>query len=183
MKDIEGYEGLYAITSCGKVWSYRTKKFLKPVLSKGYYKVNLSKNGKTENGYIHRLVANAYLEKVADVVNHKDENPLNNCVNNLEWCSIKENNNYGTRNERSIETNQKTQGTIIRCIETNTIYNSYKEAVEKTGLTDYSIKKACKNSNYIAGECHWEIIKKQHEQADSKPIICVETGKVYESAS
>lgn len=42
MKDIKGYEGLYAITSCGKVWSYKSKKFLKPRKRKdGYLDINL----------------------------------------------------------------------------------------------------------------------------------------------
>ena len=46
MKDIKGYEGLYAITSCGKVWSYRSKKFLKPAKHQnGYLKVVLYKDG------------------------------------------------------------------------------------------------------------------------------------------
>jgi hypothetical protein len=45
MKDIIGYEGLYAITSCGKVWSYRRKRFLKPSLISGYPAVCLRKDG------------------------------------------------------------------------------------------------------------------------------------------
>ena len=46
MRDIKGYEGLYAITSCGKVWSYRSKKFLKPYDNGfGYLYVNLNKDG------------------------------------------------------------------------------------------------------------------------------------------
>jgi len=40
MKDIKGYEGLYAVTSCGRVWSYKSKKFLKPgIRNKGYLAV------------------------------------------------------------------------------------------------------------------------------------------------
>ena len=46
MKDIIGYEGLYAVTSCGKVYSYRSKKFLKLQKRKdGYLQVDLRKNG------------------------------------------------------------------------------------------------------------------------------------------
>ena len=58
MKDIVGYEGLYAITSCGKVWSYKSKKFLKPSDNgHGYSFVRLCKDGKVKNYKIHRLVA------------------------------------------------------------------------------------------------------------------------------
>ena len=86
MKDIIGYEGLYSITSCGKVWSYKNKKFLKPLSNgKGYLFVRLCKNGKIENKRIHRLVAEAYLPNPNnyDTVDHIDFNTANNCVNNL----------------------------------------------------------------------------------------------------
>ena len=41
MIDIKGYEGLYAVTSCGKVWSYQNNRFLKPFLTRGYFRVRL----------------------------------------------------------------------------------------------------------------------------------------------
>ena len=90
MRDIKNYEGIYAITSCGKVWSYRNNKFLAPSISgRGYFQVNLSKNGKYRHYFIHRLVAEAYLENPNNlpVVNHKDLNKLNNALTNLEWCT------------------------------------------------------------------------------------------------
>ena len=103
MKDIKGYEGLYGITSCGKVWSYKYKKFLKPVAyDNGYLCVTLCKNGKIKNYTIHRLVAEAYIPNPDNLpqINHKDENKANNCLQNLEWCDAKYNSNYGTRNEK-----------------------------------------------------------------------------------
>ena len=57
MKDVVGYEGLYAVTSCGKVYSYKSKKFLKPLKDKdGYLQVNLHKDGEQKTYKIHRLV-------------------------------------------------------------------------------------------------------------------------------
>ena len=103
MKDIKGYEGLYGITSCGKVWSYKYKKFLKPKCEKnGYLRVQLCKNGEVKTYSLHRLVAQAYLPNPENLpqVNHKDENKANNCLQNLEWCDQKYNHNYGTINER-----------------------------------------------------------------------------------
>lgn len=103
MKDIQGYEGLYAITSCGKVWSYKSKRFLMPYKHyKGYLLVKLTKDGIRKAYTVHRLVAEAYIPNPEnkEQVNHKDENKANNCVNNLEWMTNKENANYGTRNER-----------------------------------------------------------------------------------
>lgn len=103
MKDIVGYEGLYAITSCGKVWSYKSKRFIIPhPNTQGYLRIKLYKDGYYITYSIHRLVAEAYIPNPENKaqVNHKDENKANNCVNNLEWVTTKENANYGTRNKR-----------------------------------------------------------------------------------
>ena len=104
MKDIVGYEGLYAITPEGEVWSYRRKKFLKPVANRvGYFYVNLCINGNHTSYAIHRLVAEAYIPNPYNLpqINHRDENKANNCLQNLEWCDTKYNINYGTRNEKA----------------------------------------------------------------------------------
>ena len=103
MKDIKNYEGLYAITPEGEVWSYRRKKFLKPRANNdGYLIVNLHKDGKVKTHLIHRLVAEAYIPNTENLpqINHRDENKTNNCLQNLEWCDAKYNSNYGTRNEK-----------------------------------------------------------------------------------
>lgn len=103
MKDVAGYEGLYAVTSCGKVWSYRRKKFLTPVATgNGYLRVGLCKDGQIKLYMVHRLVADAYIPNPENLpqINHRDENKTNNCLQNLEWCDAKYNHNYGTINER-----------------------------------------------------------------------------------
>ena len=110
MKDVVGYEGLYAVTSCGKVWSYRNECFLKPKCEKnGYLRVNLYKDGKMKRHLIHRLVAMAYIPNPENLpeINHKDENKTNNCLQNLEWCDAKYNHNYGTINERISNSRKK----------------------------------------------------------------------------
>ena len=110
MQDIKGYEGIYAVTEDGQVWSYRRKKFLKPYdTGRGYKKVDLYLKGKREKRYIHRLVAEAFIPNPENKpqVNHKDENKDNNSVGNLEWMTSKENNNYGTAKQRRKETLKK----------------------------------------------------------------------------
>ena len=119
MKDIPGYEGLYAITSCGKIWSYRRNQFVKTHKNNwGYFDVHLYKNGNHKVFKVHRLVAQAFIPNPNNLpeVNHKDENKSHNYLNNLEWCTSKYNQNYGTRNERISKK--------CKCIETNKIYNS-----------------------------------------------------------
>lgn len=104
-KPVKGFEGLYEISSLGRVKSlwYGKEKILKPGKNrKGYLFVSLCRNGKQKNFRIHRLVAEAFLSNPMGLpeVNHKDENKANNCVNNLEFCDAKYNSNYGHRNER-----------------------------------------------------------------------------------
>ena len=103
MRDVKGYEGLYGVTAEGDVYGYKRKKFLKPSTDKdGYLYVDLHKNGKHKKFRIHRLVAEAYIPNIDNLpmINHKDENKANNCLQNLEWCDCKYNNNYGTRIEK-----------------------------------------------------------------------------------
>lgn len=90
IKDISGYEGLYGIDEMGNVWSHRNNLILKPYVNTGgYLKVNLCNQGKMEHRYIHRLVAEAFLDnpKRYKVVNHINANLQDNRAVNLEWCS------------------------------------------------------------------------------------------------
>lgn len=95
MKDIKGFEGQFAITSCGKVWSYKTNKFRKTHLDKdGYERITLrnSVDGKDYGFGIHRLVAEAYIPNPEGkpTVNHNDEVKTHNWVGNLTWMTMKE---------------------------------------------------------------------------------------------
>ena len=110
MRDVKNYEGLYAVTSCGKVWSYYSKKFLVPLVDKyGYLIVHLYKDRKMKNCRVHRLVAEAYIPNPDNLpqINHKDENKANNCLQNLEWCDVSYNINYGTHNKKVSNTLKK----------------------------------------------------------------------------
>ena len=90
-KDCKGYEGLYQVSNYGRVWSVKGQRyFTGSVNNRGYYATTLTaKNGKRKTEMIHRLVALAFLNNPNNYpqVNHKDENKLNNCVDNLEWCT------------------------------------------------------------------------------------------------
>lgn len=105
---INGYEGLYEVSSNGKVKSLKKGIFLKTeTLPSGYLRVYLTKNKNSRHFMVHRLVAEAFIPNPDNLpqVNHKDEVKTNNSVDNLEWCTAKYNNNYGNRKERMINTN------------------------------------------------------------------------------
>ena len=121
-KSIDGYEGLYEVSSFGRVRSvdrvveqvrndgrviphaYKGR-VLTPRRNKlhGYLEVNLCKRGHHyKTCRVHRLVATAFLENPNSYsdVNHIDEDKNNNSVSNLEWCDRYYNTHYGTRNDR-----------------------------------------------------------------------------------
>ena len=156
MRDIPGYEGLYAVTSCGRVWSYRKKIFLKPLKhSTGYLQVSLSKNGDKKKPLIHRLVAMAYLENPNNYneISHLDETRTNNCVNNLSWVSHSENCNMPLFKERVAAANSK----AIRCLDDKKLYPSTREAERQTGIAHQNISTCCRDIHKTAGGKHWMV--------------------------
>ena len=116
-KDIQGYEGIYQVSTHGKVRSlsrqlhnksgYFTskEKMLKSRLSgrdekNKYLEVALYKNHKRQDVRVHRLVAKAFIPNPNSypIINHKDGNKKNNNVNNLEWCTHKQNRQHAINN-------------------------------------------------------------------------------------
>lgn len=158
MRDIAGYEGLYAVTSCGKVWSYHSNKFLKPRINKGgYLQVNLSINGKAKNYYIHRLVAEAYIPNPNELpqINHRDECKEHNWLNNLEWCDGKYNSNYGTHNERMGRARSK----AVYCVELDKTFYGMREAERQLNISNASISACCLGKVKTAGGYHWQYVE------------------------
>lgn len=107
-KDIKGYEGLYQVSNLGRVKSLnynhsKKEKILKNSQCGDYYTVQLYKNGKGKTRLVHCLVAETFIPNPNNYpcVNHKKElEKGNNSIENLEWCTYKYNNNYGTHKQR-----------------------------------------------------------------------------------
>lgn len=163
-REIAGYEGLYLVSDRGEVYSLPKKvhngrgvgtrkgKLLKPG-KRGrnnlvYEFVRLTNQYGEKSHSVHRLVAEAFLEKPEgkNVVNHKDKNTLNNCVENLEWCDQQYNNEYGHNKKVA----QYFEGEKVA---------EYKSAVlasKMTGIARTSICNALKSWSKTAGGYQWK---------------------------
>ena len=113
---INGFEH-YQVNMLGEVRNTNHRKIgvihvMTPHADKdGYLSVCLTGDtGRQRNFRVHRLVAETFIPnpKNYDQVNHIDEVKTNNCVENLEWCNSKYNNNHGTRNKRVSESKLNT---------------------------------------------------------------------------
>lgn len=112
-KPVKGYEGLYEVSNHGRI-----RRLLWRIVDgrnqNGYRRINLCKNGVSKPFLIHRLVAEAFLPNPEGypIVNHKDERPGNNRVDNLEWCDHEHNANWGTNKER-ISAHSKNKSAVV----------------------------------------------------------------------
>ena len=167
--DISGYEGLYQISNFGRVKSFYFKnpRILKPHKVKGYSNVELYKNKKKKQFYIHRLVMENFCPienmNVLDV-NHKDEDKSNNHISNLEWMTHKDNLNYGSRAEKArmkMQGKNSSRSKKVRCIEKDVIYEALREAERQLGIPATNISKACKGKIKTAGGYHWEYVEEK----------------------
>lgn len=101
-KDIKGYEGLYQVSSQGRIKSLRNdrsrkEKILKPWISGEYHAIEIFKEGVPKRLYIHRVVAEHFVQNPYDlkIVNHINRNKLDNSALNLEWCNESDNTVHG----------------------------------------------------------------------------------------
>lgn len=152
MKDIKGYEGLYAVTSCGKVWSYRRQRFLRACDNgHGYLIVDLYKNNTKKMAKVHKLVAEAYLPNPHDlpIVDHKDNNKANNNVNNLQWVTASIN-----ASKDRVKGIPRPRAPIV-CVETGKVFSTQKEAAEFVGIHRQGIVNCLAGKQKTAGGYHW----------------------------
>lgn len=97
IKEIAFYEIIhcpeYLISKCGKIYSTKKNKLVKTFSYDNYCRVSVSLNGKQKTFYLHRLIAQHFIENPQNKkeVNHIDGNKCNNAIDNLEWVSHKEN--------------------------------------------------------------------------------------------
>lgn len=175
-KDIEDFEGLYAVSDRGRVKRYYEKKvpnncyltnggkiiyerFLKPHTNHGYERVNLTKDGKYKQYSLHRLVAQAFIPNPNQLpeINHKNYDKMDNRVDNLEWCDRSYNNKH--KRKRIIQLTKK--GTKIR------IWNSVEEIENNLGYKAKIIIRCCNKETYYAYGYSWRFYNMKRKTAFS----------------
>ena len=164
-KDIEGYESLYQVSNLGRVKSLarntgnqyaNADRILKQKVCKtGYMSVGLVKDKRQKHFFVHRLVAMAFIPNPDNLpqVNHKDEDKTNNCVENLEWCTIQHNMLWGSHiksYERII--NKPNRPDLSKPVLQYTLdgklinkYPSISEAERQTNIKNTHISGCCQN--------------------------------------
>jgi len=156
-KDIIGFEGYYQVSSKGRVKSVKrvltmrnqvtTWQQEKPEVilslgkdSKGYFHVRLSPAGcNPRTARVHRLVAEVFLPPPSEelikncknigyiLINHKDGNKENNCVDNLEWCNVAYNNSQSWRGNKRTSNNIQGRNHYMSTLKEEDVQNIVKE--------------------------------------------------------
>lgn len=179
-KPVVGYEGLYEVSCLGNVRGlmfltrYGTMSRRKtPRVCKqetthdGYKRVALSRNKELRHFSVHRLVAAAFIPNPGNLpaVNHKNESPANNTIENLEWCTPQYNSNYGTLPQRIMERQTNSPAHSKEVIQFTKDWKelerfpSTSEAYRRTGIKCDNIQRAArKPATRTAGGYHWKYV-------------------------
>ena len=161
VKPVPGYEGLYSVSDDGRVFSHVRNRELKPKIDRyGYKAVTLFKDGKSHYTTIHRIVAKTFLPNplTKRCVNHINEIKTDNRVENLEWVTVKENDNHGTRNIRMADSKSKKPVIQILPDGTTRCFKGVKDAWRQTGINRSNIAECCKGRKRTAGQSKWRYV-------------------------
>lgn len=175
-KDIEGYEGLYQVSNMGNIKSLcrydannhlLKERLLKPDKTKfGYYQITLSKNGITKRYTIHKLVCLAFLPNPDNkpCIDHINTDRTDNRVENLRWCTYKENMNNPITTKKIGKANTRTHKKAILQLTVNgdVIYkwDSATDVEKKLGISKVSICACLKHKPHCntAGGYRWQYL-------------------------
>lgn len=158
MKEILNYPNYYA-TEDGQIYSGKTKRFLTLFDNNaGYLYTYITQNGKGKAVRVNRLIALTFIPLPTGFtaeqldVGHKDNDKYNNKVDNLYWCTRRENldtDSYREKAKHKIRSK-------VRCVETGEVYSSIAEAGRAVGINRYGINLCLLGKQITAKGYHWE---------------------------
>lgn len=137
-----------------KLWYHPTEKKINEA---GYEEVYINIKSSRVRGYIlvHKLVAEAFIPNPENkpIIDHKDTNRSNNCVENLQWATYKENaNNPITKENIKKSVQRNFDNRKVLCLDNNKTYNSLKDAAEDLGIKNkWLIKDAIEREGMSGG--------------------------------
>jgi hypothetical protein len=193
-KDIKGYEGDYQVSNLGNVRSLRYGnngpnqkgsgiKNLKQIInSAGYYVVNLYKDGKMKQHFVHRLVAEAFIPNpnMLNEIDHINTNRLDNSISNLRWVTHKENINNpissAYRLGKCIKTLRKLKGGLHHSSKRVAqytkdgvfvkVWDSMADVSRELGIDSGSLTKACQGIQKSTGGFVWKYCEREIEKTE-----------------
>lgn len=175
-KDIKGYEGIYQVSDDGRVKSlnridsagrHLRGRYLKILLKDGYHRVTLQCNGKIKHAYIHRLVAECFLENNDEnrIVRHINGDTTDNNVSNLKWAEY-----YEVVHKQKVFYGRKPvnmynkQGVLLKKFKSITEASKYiKSENPNIAHPNTAISSACKNNIKTAYKYIWRFANKEKE--------------------
>lgn len=174
-RDVVGYEGYYEVSNMGRVrsigryvktaWGFRFKQphimseNIHPIT--GYHMVCLAKDGAKRTYMVHRLVAFAFIANPENKpqINHKNENKSDNRSANLEWMTAKENNNFGTKNERVSKANKTSKCKPVAQIKDGVVVEIFPSTISAKHIADPGHIGACAlGKRLTAGGYAWKYV-------------------------
>lgn len=185
-KPVFGFDGLYEVSNKQRVKSFKRNKNGLPIpiilrngIHKfGYPSFTLCKNGKPYYFQLHRLVAEAFIPNPYNLpcINHIDCNPLNNNIDNLEWCTHSHNSRHAYitgRLDKSGEKNSMSKLTEVQVIDIFNYNGKSKDLILKYGIVQQTI------SDIKTGR-RWGWLTGKHNPTIKKRLKDLYTNKINE---
>lgn len=159
----------YSVSDKGEVRKDTNNYMMKLSIQQGYYHVTLQINGKPKRFRVHRLVAEAFIPNPENkpYVNHKDGHRNNNCINNLEWVTPKENTQHAIKTGLMTPTREK--GVVQYSLSGEKIaeYVSLNEAARQTGSSNEKICLCCQLQRKTHNGFQWRYKNEAGEKLQS----------------
>ena len=152
-RDVVGFEGKYQVSNKGNVRTFQRDRSMLLKLKDwfGYRVVTLWDNKVRKDTKVHRLVAEAFIPNPDNlpIINHKDENPSNNCVENLEWCTQQYNVTYGSAIRKRIKSNKRVKPVVMLGADGKfeMEFDSSADAARYVGGSNSNVLAVCKKRN------------------------------------